>query len=171
MPATRYCRGALVAAGVCLLALSVPASSTVFLETTLDELIQDSEAIVQARVTDIQSEWFETGNVIVSYVTLDVTRTLRGNVDDQIVVRVPGGTVDGFTIRMEGAPRFLPNQNVVVFLGHWPNGDIKVNGYEMGKSHVELDQAKNEVLRGGLANGQPLSALAERVRQITPPVK
>ncbi len=137
--------------------------ATVILEADVSALAQESESVVHARVVDIRSDWNDEQTMIFTHVTLDVVRTLRGQHQNQVVVRVPGGSVDGFTVDMPGAPRFSKG-NVVVFLGSWDDGIARVVGYFQGLSQVVPDRLGNLRLQGGSANGLSLPQLAKRVR-------
>jgi hypothetical protein len=124
--------------------------------------------VIQARVVEMRSDWNPEHTYIFTQVTLKVLRSLSGDVAGTVTVRVPGGTVDGFTVQMHGAPEFALNQNVVVFLDRWDDGVPMVNGYFQGLARVEPDLAGNPVLRGGVADGLPLTELERRVRTVAP---
>ena len=122
--------------------------ATTILKADVATLTQASDAVVQARVTGVQSAWNAERTIIFTHVTLNVARAIRGSAADGVVVRVPGGSVAGFTIQMEGAPKFEKNSNVVVFLGRWDDGAVKVVGYHQGLSRVVPDRLGNPILRG-----------------------
>ena len=117
---------------------------------------------LQAQVTDMRSEKATTG-MIFTYVTLDVSRTLRGNASSQLIVKVPGGTVDGYTIRMDGAPEFQRGSSVVAFIGRWDDGEPMVAGYAQGLSRVVRDALGNQTLQGGAADGLTVASLARQL--------
>jgi len=82
---------------------------------------------------------------------------------DQLVVRVPGGTVRDFTSEMEGAPKFHKGDEVVAFIARWYDGVAMVAGYAEGLSKVKHDALGNLLLEGGLADGMPMSDLARQL--------
>jgi len=155
------------AAGVALLAVIVAGSTlavaSTFLKVDMPTLRGMSEAVVQARVVDVQSAWNDEGSMIFTHVTLDVTGRLHGKAADQLVVRVPGGTVGNFTSSMEGAPQFEVGQDVVAFIARWDDGVPMIAGYAEGLSTVRRDAAGNMILNGGLADGMPVSELAKQL--------
>lgn len=144
---------------------SSPGLATVLLEADVAALTQEAEAVVHARVIDMRSAWNPERTMIFTWVMLDAIQTLRGAHRSRVVVRVPGGTVDGYTIEMSGAPQFPKQGNVVAFLGSWDDGAARVVGYFQGLSQVVADRLGNPMLRGGSAEGLSLPQLAERLRQ------
>lgn len=139
--------------------------ASVFLKVDIPTLNRMSDSVVHARVVDVQSAWNADGSSIFTHVTLKVLGRLRGTTGDQIVVRIPGGTVGDFTIQMEGAPRPALHDEIVAFIGKWDDGVAMIAGYEQGMSHVEHDNLGNAILRDGLADGMPMSDLVRQVNR------
>jgi hypothetical protein len=137
--------------------------ASTFLQVDLPTLKRMSESVVQAKVVDIRSEWNAEGSAIFTFVTLDVKGRLHGTAANQLVVRVPGGTVGDFTSEMEGAPQFHRGDNVVAFIARWYDGAPMVAGYAQGLSKVNVDRTGNAILEGGLADGMPLSELGRQL--------
>ena len=160
----RMSRGkAALAAGVILLGTTFTAAST-FLKVDVPALKRMSEAVVQADVVDVRSAWNDEGSAIFTFVTLQVTGRLHGASDDQLVVRVPGGTVGDFTSEMEGAPVFHQGDRIVAFIGRWFDGTPMVAGYAQGLSKINRDRLGNLMLEGGVADGMPLGELGKQLR-------
>ena len=124
---------------ICVVGGSAGFAST-FLKADIPTLRQMSESVVHARVVGIRSAWNAEGTIIFTYITLDVIRTLHGRSRGRIVVRVPGGTVDGFAVKMVGAPQFHKG-SAVAFIGSWDDGVPRVVGYFQGLSQVVPDRA------------------------------
>ena len=141
------------------------AGASTFLKEDIQSLKKQSVAVVHAKVVDMRSYWDPTGSVIFTDVTLDVKGRLLGSGADQIVVRVPGGTVGDFTSVMDGAPQFAVDDEVVAFIGRWLDGAPMVAGYFQGLMRVEHDNLGNAFLRGGVADGLLMSDLARQLRQ------
>ena len=147
---------------VAVLATSNALGST-FVKVDVPTLNRTSEAVVHARVADVRSAWNDEHTMIFTFVTLEVLGRLRGEAVPGLVVRVPGGTVDGFSGVMEGAPTFRAGEEVVAFIARWRDGFPMVAGYEQGLSRVELDAYGSQRLRGGVADGIALSNFARLV--------
>jgi hypothetical protein len=156
-PAVGLALAALITAGTTM------AVGSTFLKVDIPTLKAMSESVVHARVVDVRSEWNEEGSAIFTFVTLEVKGRLHGKAADDLVVRVPGGTVAGFAIEMEGAPVFQEGDEVVAFIGRWDDGVAMVAGYEQGLSRVKRDQIGNMILSGGRADGMPVSELAKQL--------
>jgi len=152
----------LAMAAIFVAGLTLPTAST-FLKVDLPTLNRMSESVVHAKVVDVQSAWNDEGSAIFTTVTLQVLGRLHGAASDQIVVRVPGGTVGDFTSEMEGAPKFQKGTEVVAFIARWDDGVPMVAGYAEGLSKVKHDALGNLVLQGGLADGMPMSDLARQL--------
>jgi hypothetical protein len=142
--------------------ISLTAAST-FLKVDIPTLRAMSESVVRARVVDVRSAWNDEGSAIFTFVTLQVVGRLHGTAPEQLVVRVPGGTVGDFTTVMEGAPTFEPGEEVVTFLARWQDGVPMVAGYAQGVSRVDRDRLGNMMLKGGLADGMPVTELSKQL--------
>lgn len=155
-------RAALALGAILLASVSLTAAST-FLKVDIPALKKMSESVVHAKVVDVRSAWNDEGSAIFTYVTLDVKGRLHGNADNEIVLRVPGGTVGDFTSEMEGAPQFEVGDHVVAFIARWYDGVPMVAGYAQGMSKIHEDRLGNQVLSGGIADGMPLSELGKQL--------
>jgi hypothetical protein len=155
-------RGTLVLGAILLAGVSLTTAST-FLKVDIPTLKRMSESVVQANVVDVRSAWNDEHTGIFTYVTLDVKGRLHGNADNQIVVRVPGGTVGDFTTKMEGAPEFEVGDDIVAFIARWQDGAPMISGYAAGVSRVHRDGLGNKMLTGGLADGLPMSELSKQL--------
>jgi hypothetical protein len=153
-----------------VLAVLVPAAAglgfgSTFLKENVGSLKRASEAVIHAKVSEVRSYWNADHTMIFTEVALEVKGRLHGTSDDVVVVRVPGGTVDDFTVEMEGAPVFDPGDEVVAFIARWQDGAPMVAGYFQGVSKISRDSAGNAILHGGVADGLPMSELARQLRQ------
>ena len=123
----------LLLGGVILLSLlfEVTTLATSIQILSLERLTQSSSDAIQGKVTKIESFWNKNRTAIYTRVTLTRQRALKGSVPDEVDVFFPGGTVDGRTTIVIGAPEFKPGQEVVLFLN-------RATGYE---EEVELPAA------------------------------
>jgi hypothetical protein len=129
------------------------ASATTLVKMNFGQLAREADQIVIGTVTAVNGEWDPSLNFIRSNVTLDVERSMRGQAQDQIVLRTPGGWVGGTGQRADGVAEFEVGERVFVFLTTWDDGTPKVLGYVQGKSRVVPDGQGRERLVGGSANG------------------
>jgi len=135
-----------------------PAHATQFVPVSLKQLGMATEAVVRARVVSVESRWSDDGEVIVTYATLEVSRSLRGGLfaGERIVVKELGGSVDGFAVAAIGFPQFNAGDELVVFLGRWDDdGNYRVAEYGQGIFRVKRQKSGDEVLDAGPVQDSP----------------
>lgn len=111
--------GAALALGACLAVGTTlwpcAASATIAPAMTLAELTDRATDIVEGTVVELHPRWTE--GFLVTDVTVDVSRCLKGSCDAEIVeIQVFGGVADGFVVEAAGAARYAPGEAVLVFL-------------------------------------------------------
>ena len=134
--------GHLVRLGI-VIALGVTSASvfaSIVVQYSFSELCEHADAIVHARVVEQQSQWRD--GRIATEVTLEVLESLKGDhaAGDHVVVLNEGGIVGDLATHVSGAPIFLNNEEVVVFLEY---NDVVglplVAGMSQGKFSVTVD--------------------------------
>lgn len=99
-----------------LLALSAaPARGTTVLDLPLPAMAQRAQLVVRGSVTAQKVEWDVNGK-IVTRTFVRVARTLKGAAPRDVVVRQPGGELDGMKMAVSGTARFEVGEDVVLFL-------------------------------------------------------
>ncbi|MDB6092487.1 MAG: hypothetical protein JWM32_49 [Verrucomicrobia bacterium] len=85
---------------------------------TFPELVNQSDCIVRAVVKSVEARKQTTphGFKIYTYVELTVLEVIAGQPATPLVLRVLGGKVDGDEIIFEGAPRFKPGEENILFI-------------------------------------------------------
>ena len=122
----------------CVLALTLlwgaaTAFGTVVPRLSVDDLVQGSEFIVQARVVRTWAAWDQSHKYIWTHQELAIQDSMKGAATRTIVVSEPGGSLQGLTQYIAGTPRFLPDEDVVVFLYRTPLGLLRTSGFAQGK--------------------------------------
>src|SRR5438552_598118 len=97
--------------------LTRPVHATVLVGADLGELSREAVAIVRGRVVAVEARWGEGRRSIETIVTLQAERYLKGSLGDTVEFRVPGGELGRFRSMVVGAPAFVVDERVVVFLG------------------------------------------------------
>ena len=64
---------------------------------------------------------------------------MKGNLPAEISVRLPGGRVGHLSARVEGAPRFIPGSEAVLFLQPSSAGGYTVAGWAEGTFRITRD--------------------------------
>ena len=134
----RWRRASLVAAPVLALGLLLPASvtSSTVIALSVDDLAARSDRVVRARVASVDPY---QDRLIRSRIELEVLEELQGSGPDRIELDQPGGVLGDRGTLVFGMPRFLPDQEVVVFLdGDSPLG-TRVVGLAQGALAVLPD--------------------------------
>jgi hypothetical protein len=119
-----------------LLALALPARATVIVPADLGELSRDARAIVRGRVAAVDAQWTEDRGTIETIVTLEVESYLKGALGPALRFRVPGGELGRFRSIVVGAPEFVVDERVVVFLGAQGPSVPFVLGFNQGVFRV-----------------------------------
>jgi lipid-A-disaccharide synthase len=107
----------LIAVCLCLLASAAAARATVLVPADLAELSRDARAIARGRVVAIEPRWTDDHRTIETIVSLEVDTYLKGSLGSIVRFRVPGGELGRYRSILVGAPEFVRDERVVVFLG------------------------------------------------------
>ena len=165
---------------ICLLA--IPARAATFIVAPDATMIVVSKAIVVATAGESHARW-AAGGWIETVTTMHVEEVIKGRVGETFDVVELGGTIDGITYLVAGAPRYAPGERVLLMLestdrGDWTaknmvlgkfafNGDLlvrdaaEINGWDVGGApHVERTRRAEPFLRyvRAIANGNAASA-------------
>lgn len=168
--------GLLVAAAALTAA---PARATTVHPFSLDELIYVADRIVVGQVLSTDAAFTRDGGLIVTTVELQVAEVLKGPAAAETLgIQVLGGEAAGLALHVEGAPRFDPGEQVLLFIEEGPHG-LEVLGWAQGKLDLEWNAGAGEtyahrrVLVAGPntddwmpAAGTPAAALTERIRAL-----
>lgn len=92
------------------------------LKTTWGERVDLSQKIIRGQVTSIKSYWNPEGTLIYTDVIVQVDEYLKGDGRSEIVLQIPGGTVDDKTQWVSDTPQFSTGNSYVIFLE--PSGQV-----------------------------------------------
>jgi len=147
-----------------LLAFARPAPA-LMLEVPLDRLAAGSDAVVRAKVMEMESRWTDDRTTIVTDVTFSIVESWAGDlvVGSRMVIQVEGGEVGDLGVRVEHQPVFRPGEETVLFLKATPSARYRINALEQGKFTVLSDQ-----VMGFRGENLPLVTLRATVRSLAP---
>jgi hypothetical protein len=111
----------------------------------VDQLIEHAERVVRGTVASTEGRW-TSGGYIETVVTVQVDEVYVGQAGETVTVIAPGGTVEGKTLDITGAPRFTVGERVLVFAD-----GRKIVGFGQGAFQVDADN----VARRGPQNAVP----------------
>lgn len=153
-------------AGLLALAIAQVASATTLVAQDVAALTKASAVVVRAKVLASQARWTSDRARIITDTELEVLSTWKGAASQRLVVMQPGGIVGEVGQKVEGAARFEPGEEVVVFLE--PRGQrFTVAGMAQGLFHLERSsdgkavfarQELNEALLLDPVTRQPVAA-------------
>ncbi len=132
-------------------------ASALVVEKDVEQLTQEADLILTGKVKSMRSHWNEERSLIYTYVTISVSGYIKKNLtleeseknrEQEIVVRILGGEVDGLRLMVSDTPEFEEGEEVFLFLRSRTDGKtfLKVAGLFQGKYTVESGMAKNRVL-------------------------
>jgi hypothetical protein len=106
---------------------------------TFEQLVQESDAVIYARVGQVRGQWTADRRSIESVVTLDALRYFKGGFGESVHLRLPGGEAGGRLSVLPGAPVLRQGELVVVFLRSQPPAIPTVLGLTQGLFRVVPD--------------------------------
>ena len=130
-------RVALVA--ICAAVSFVPLDAVTLSPMTFEQLVDEANAVVFARVADVRGRWTADRRGIESVVTLDALRYFKGDLGDDVELRVPGGEAGSMRQFMPGAPVLRDGDLVVAFLGSRGPAMPTLVGFTQGLFRVVVD--------------------------------
>ncbi|MCA1558853.1 MAG: hypothetical protein LC753_01900 [Acidobacteria bacterium] len=128
------------AALIALFLLCPGLEATVLIPAEFREVVSGSQIIAYGRVVAVTPEWADGRKRIDSLVTFQVGTYLKGNADQTITFRVPGGQLGAYRSVMVGAPVFAPGDEAVLFFavrGSRPH----IFGLNQGVFRVRFDSS------------------------------
>jgi hypothetical protein len=133
-----------LAAIVAFTGLTVSVWATTLQQLSTDGMIQQSTAIVRAKVTGSYAAL--RGKDVYTYYQLLVTENLKAASPQQLEVAVPGGATRGIRQMVPGAPVLATGQEYVIFVWTSKSGLAQVIGLSQGLFAVTQNSAGDTVI-------------------------
>jgi hypothetical protein len=152
-----------------LLAFTAQLHATTVEAPDFATLVADAEVILQGTVKDQQSRWEgePQKSAIVTKISLEVHKTLKGSAGAMYELEVIGGTVGETTLEVHGAPKFTTGQTYLLFVQQNGKQVIPLVGMMHGFVQVVQDAARKEAVCLRFDGKNHLGALGvERTRLI-----
>lgn len=112
------------------------ASATVMKYADLEKLVEISDIIVYAKVTDQKTYFDKQQNRIVTDTTFTVEQNFLGKVGDKVTIQQWGGTYKGKTLIIPGDAHFDQGEETIVFLHKGPDGVVALSALGQSKYSV-----------------------------------
>jgi len=122
-----------------LFILVMAAGATQVLYQSLDQLGQNSSAVVQGKVAGLRSYWNENHTKIFTETTITVDEVFKGQPGGTVRVVQLGGTVDNIRVTAHGALQWRQGEEIVLFLEETSIDTYQVAGFSQGKFQIERD--------------------------------
>ena len=156
-------------AALLLFFIAIPAGALTLADATWREMLGLADCVVAARVASIDSERSQApgDHGIRTRMRLEQVRVLSGKSKlTSLDVLLPGGTLDGKTVRVPGAPRFSDGEAVVLFLRRTDANDSEfyLCGHGLGVLRVRGESVVPDIpVNGGpTASGENTAAFEAR---------
>lgn len=125
------------AAMLTLVAMDVFATQVI--QRTPQELAQDSQLVVDGKVSSVRSYWNEDHSKIFTEAVVAVGSTHKGGATATVRVVQPGGVVGNVRMTAHGALQWQKGEEVLLFLEPATPGAFQVAGFSQGKYMIERD--------------------------------
>lgn len=154
--------------GVFLALASSAALGTVVVHETIDEMAKRVPVIVRGKVARSVAGWDDAHARIWTWTELVVTDSIKGAPGRVVLVKQPGGEVEGIGQAVSGAAQFREGEDCVLFLEKAPDepGAWRPSGLSAGKVELREWQGQPAALRNteGLSFARPAAGKVEVVR-------
>lgn len=106
----------LVLLAVVMTGLAFPAEGATLVAMSLEQLAQVSSAVVRGRVIKQESNWNASRTQMLTFTTVAVLETMKGNPPRELVIEQPGGQMGDPHLYVSGTVAFRPLTDYVLFL-------------------------------------------------------
>lgn len=138
-----------LAALFALLSIGTSAQAGTVLAMNLEQMTDRADMIFVGRVTGRRADWSADRTRIYTYVTFEVSRYLKGGASGsrQTTVRLLGGQVGPYLVRVPGMPQFSEGEEVLLFCTGAGARIPTVLGMSLGKFTITTDAAGERIVR------------------------
>ncbi len=133
----RYiCRGILLIAIVCGLINVRAVYGATAGNVVVEKLARSADLILVGKCLTSYSAWNGANTEICTYSLIDPLRIIKGVSDKPFLVETLGGQVGSLVSTVIGSPKFVDEQDYLLFLSIKSNGQLGVVGLNKGKFNV-----------------------------------
>ncbi|MGH9785363.1 MAG: hypothetical protein ACRD88_14385 [Terriglobia bacterium] len=132
------------------------AEAAVLIHLSLEEMTQQSSAIVLGRCVEVRSAWNADRSNIVTHNVFEVRQYYKGSLGQRITITEPGGQVGDLVAEYSGVPRFEVGEEAVLFVWTDPRGRHQVIGLTQGKFRMGRDGATGAAVLQQTLSAEPM---------------
>ena len=129
----------LVVLCACLMVVTLPAWGTQIQYMSLEQLGENSAAVVRGTVAEVHSFWNDNHTKIFTATIISVDESYKGHPGGTVEVIQIGGIVDNVQVTAHGALHWTTGEEVILFLETFTEGRYQVAGFSQGKFNIERD--------------------------------
>jgi hypothetical protein len=135
--------------------LALNARAGVLLHLSMDEMTEQSSAILYGRCVEVKAVWTAASPIVTENV-FQVHEYYKGNLGSRVTITELGGQVGNVVDDFPGVPRFQVGEEAVLFVWTGPNGRHHVIGQSQGRFRVERDAKTGAMLVRQSSSGEPM---------------
>lgn len=120
-------------------AIAVDSFATQVIQRTPKELAQESQLVVDGKVSSVRSYWNDDHSKIYTETVVAVGSTYKGGSTSTVRVVQLGGVVGNVRMTAHGALQWKKGEEVLLFLEPSVPGAFQVAGFSQGKYMIERD--------------------------------
>lgn len=124
-----------------LLLMSTPEATTYGTLYSIVEMTDLAHDVISGTIIDLTPQ--SKDGLIITTVTVQIKHNYVGNKQRNFTFEIPGGTLDGVTLSVPGAPTFKEGEDVLLFLEH-----SQVVGFGQGAYAIGQDGLASRTLEG-----------------------
>lgn len=94
----------------------MPAGATTLVRMSLSQLSQASSTIIQGHVLSAEARWNQNHTRIMTFTTIALDQTLKGQAPSTLTIEQPGGTIGNFHVHVPGTAYLRPQTEYILFL-------------------------------------------------------
>jgi hypothetical protein len=118
------------------------AAATTLQRMSVADMSRAAHTIVRTRCITNSTRW-DAGEIW-TFTTFDVEETWKGSAPARITVRLLGGEAGNLKSTVSGVPRFVPGEELVLFLERTSAEDFSVVSWVQGTFRIGHDRATDE---------------------------
>jgi len=121
------------------------ARGTTLARMSLGQLTTAAQVIARVRCTSATSR--RDAGTIWTFTDFDIEESYKGAPGSHLAIRLPGGRDGHLVETVEGAPRFVPGDEAIVFLERTRSGDWSISAWAEGTFRIARDpQTRRETI-------------------------
>jgi hypothetical protein len=152
-----------------LLICGAAAMATTVIPMSVEELTRSASRIVEVQAVSSRSAWNQQHTLIYTYTTFRVTRALKGDTAQTMIVKQLGGSAEGYTQKVSGVHHAQVGEEALLFLRPSAAGDgtYAIVGLLQGHFRIFHARSGETMMSNGIVGAESLEGGSGAVREFT----